>query len=70
MIKNFRDWIISDGNPNIWTGNYSTADIEYNNDDDLKDRMDRMDAKLDKIISMLDYKIDSKTLYVLDELLK
>lgn len=59
------------GNLNTWTGNYSTVDIEYNNDyDDLKDRMDRMDAKLDKIISMLDYKIDSKTLHVLDELLK
>ena len=59
------------GNPNIWTGNYSTVDIEYNTDyDDLKDRMDRMEAKLDKIISMLDYKIDSKTLHVLDELLK
>ena len=57
------------GNDSIWVGTYSTeGKVEFNNDD-LKDRMDRMEAKLDKIIDMLDYNIDSKTLHVLDELL-
>lgn len=31
-------------------------------------RMDRIEAKLDKIINMLDYRIDSKSLDILDEL--
>lgn len=36
--------------------------------EDHNARMDRIEAKLDRIITMLDYKIDSKSLDILDEL--